>query len=123
MIYVAGSHNSKGKMLEVCQALKSEGFDVHYPFEFESCSEEIVLKDIRAIWKSSVVVRVVDGNSSEGASHEVHEAMLCNIPVFLLNLTGKDLDPWTKFFSDREVRSLGELIQVLKSGENKALLH
>ena len=114
MIYVAGSSKSKEKIFEVCQLLKKEGFEVYYPFEFESCSEEIVTRDIKAIWKCSALVRLVDDNNSEGAPHEAQEAKLCNIPVILLNLTGKVLDPWTKFYSDVEVTSLNDLLNVIK---------
>ena len=72
------------------------------------------MKDIKAIWKCSVLVRIVDGNNSEGSPHEAQEAKLCGISVILLNLTGKVLDPWTKFYSDVEVTSLNDLLNVIK---------
>ena len=96
--------------------LTKQGFNVYYPFKEKIRDNEIVMADIKAIWKSSTLVRVIDGNSSIGACHEAHEASICGIPVIVLNLTDKKLDPWTKFFTDKEVRSIEELINCLRNG-------
>jgi hypothetical protein len=115
VIYLSGPSKSIEKLSEIYQKLISEGFDVFYPFvHVEDCTEKTVISDLRKVWHSSLLIRVVDENSSEGAAHEAHEAYICHIPVVILNLTGKDLDPWTKFFSNEEVRSVEELIKFLK---------
>jgi hypothetical protein len=118
MIYLSGPSKSIEKLSEIYQKLVSEGFDVHYPLLYvEDCTEKTVIEDIRKVWRSNLLIRVIDGNPSEGAPHEAHEAFICHIPVVILNLTGKDLDPWTKFFSNKEVRSVDELLTFLKGSK------
>jgi hypothetical protein len=115
MIYLSGPSKSIEKLNEIYQKLVSEGFTVHYPFvHVEDCTEKTVINDLKKVWHSSILIRVVDENPSEGAPHEAHEAFICHIPVVILNLTGKDLDPWTKFFSNKEARSVEELLTFLR---------